>query len=219
VEGTNGEIVGSIINFGCHPVCIYPHLSTSISADYPAYATQVVEQTEGGICLFALGLAGNTVPVRRGVRTRQQIGQAIGGEALRRLQFVSTSGDVTLEAIKKEIGFPTKKAPPPDGTADNSKTADYVNTEIQVLRLGNIFLLGLPGEVLVEVGLETKERTQLENLFILTMTNDAIGYVCHSQAYEEGGYEPGSGTNLAKGAGEIMTEQALDLINQIKIAP
>jgi hypothetical protein len=215
VEDVNGGIVGSLINFGCHPVCIYPYLSTAISADYPAYATQVVEQVEGGICLFTLGLAGNTVPVRRGVKPRQQIGKALGTEALRRLQLVTTTGIVTLKSLKKEIKFPTKKAPSPDETAGDDKTIDYVTTEIQVIRLGDIYILGLPGEILVEVGLEIKRKTGLENLFIVTVSNDTIGYVCHSRAYEEGGYEPGSGTNLAKGAGEIMTEEALDLINQI----
>jgi len=60
------------------------------------------------------------------------------------------------------------------------------------------------------------EQLGLENLFIVTLSNDAIGYVCHSQAYEEGGYEPGSGTNLAKGAGEIMIKEVLALINQMK---
>ncbi len=69
---------------------------------------------------------------------------------------------------------------------------------------------------MVEVGLEIKKRAGLENLFIVTLSNDTIGYVCHSRAYEEGGYEPGSGTNLAKGAGEIMIKEALDLINQAK---
>ncbi|MHC4110850.1 MAG: neutral/alkaline non-lysosomal ceramidase N-terminal domain-containing protein [Planctomycetota bacterium] len=216
VEDVNGGIVGSLVNFGCHPVCIYPYLSTSISADYPAYTTQVVEQMEGGICLFALGLAGNTVPVRRGVKPRQQIGKALGGETLRRLQMVTTTGSATLKALKKEIKFPTKKAPLPDGTADDNKTIDYVTTEIQVFRLGDIYILGLPGEILVEVGLDIKKRAGLKNLFIVTLSNDAIGYVCHHQAYEEGGYEPGSGTNLAKGAGEIMIREAMDLINQIR---
>ena len=56
----------------------------------------------------------------------------------------------------------------------------------------------------------------MENLFIVTVSNDTIGYVCHHQAYEEGGYEPGSGTNLAKGAGEIMIKEAMDLINKIR---
>jgi hypothetical protein len=216
VEDVNGGIVGSLINFGCHPVCIYPYLSTAISADYPAYATGVVEQVEGGICLFTLGLAGNTVPVVRGIKPREKIGKALGGEALRRLQLVTTTGSVTLKTLKKEIKFPTKKAPSPDEKADDDKTINYVTTEIQVLRLGDIYILGLPGEILVEVGLDIKKRAGLKNLFIVTVSNDIIGYVCHSRAYEEGGYEPGSGTNLAKGAGEIMIEEAIELINQIR---
>jgi neutral ceramidase len=216
VEDVNRGIVGCLINFGCHPVCIYPYLSTSISADYPAYVTDVVEQVEGGICLFSLGLAGNIVPVVRGIKPREKIGKALGGETLRRLQMVTTTGSAHLKALKKEIKFPTKKVPLPNGKAGDDKTIDYVTTEIQVLRLGDIYILGLPGEILVEVGLDIKKRAGLENLFIVTVSNDTIGYVCHSRAYEEGGYEPVSGTNMAKGAGEIMIKEAMDLINQIK---
>ncbi len=215
-EDMDGGIVASLVNFGCHPVSIYPHLSTAVSADYPAYTTKVVEKMEGGICLFALGLAGNIVPIQRGVEPRKQIGKAIGGEALRRLQFVATSGDVTLKALKKEVRFPAKKASSSEKGTDADTTAGYITTEIQVLRLGDIYILGLPGEVLVEVGLEIKRRAGVEKLFIISICNDSIGYVCHSRAYEEGGYEPVSGTNLAKGAGEIMIKQALDIINQIK---
>lgn len=216
VEDTKGGTVGSLVNFGCHPVCIYPYLSTSISADYPAYTTRIVEQMEGGICIFTLGLAGNAVPVVRGVRPREKIGKALGAEALGKLQMVTKTGAATLKALKREIKFPLKKTPSPEETPNDNKTTDYVTTEIQVLRLGEIYILGLSGEVLVEVGLEIKKRAGLENLFIVTVSNDSIGYVCHSGAYEEGGYEPVSGTSLAKGAGEIMIKEALDLINQIK---
>ncbi|MHC4557139.1 MAG: hypothetical protein ACYS80_07515, partial [Planctomycetota bacterium] len=216
IEDMEGEIVGSLVNFGCHPVCIYPYLSTAVSADYPGYAMGVVEQAEPGVCLFALGLAGNAVPFDRGLTPCRQIGKALGGETLRQLQLVNTTDNVTVGALKKEIVFPTKKALLPDETVDSDKTADYVTTEIQVLRLGDIHILGLPGEVLIEVGLQIKKRAGLENLLIITISNDAIGYVCHSAAYDEGGYEPGSGTNLAKGAGEIMVKQALELIEQIK---
>jgi len=66
------------------------------------------------------------------------------------------------------------------------------------------------------VGLAIKSKAGVENLAIVTLANDAIGYVCHRAAYEEGGYEPGSGTDLAPGAGEIMVEQALALLNEIK---
>jgi len=209
VEGAEGRIVGSLVDFGCHPVCIYPSMSTAISADYPACATRVVEQTEGGICLFALGLAGNAVPFERGLRPREQIGRALGGEALRRLQFLPTTDNVTLEAARRKIVFPTKKS------AEEPET-EPVASEIQALRLGGIYILGLPGEILVEVGLEIKYRAGLENLIIVTICNDAVGYVCHERAYDEGGYEPESGTNLARGAGETLVKEALGLLKQLK---
>ncbi len=209
VEDIDGDIIASLVNFGCHPVSIYPSRSTAISADYPAHATRVVEQTEGGLCLFTLGLAGNAVPFARGVEPCRQTGTALGGEALRRLQFVSTTDNVTLRAVKRKIVFPTKKASSPDAAGEP------VTTEIQALKLGDIYVLGLPGEILIEVGLEIKNRAGLENLFIVTICNDSIGYVCHSLAYDEGGYEPVSGTNLAKGAGEILVKEALDLLKQL----
>lgn len=216
VEDVEGEIVASLIGFGCHPVCIYPHLSTTISTDYPGHATRLVERAEGGISLFALGLAGNTVPLQRGVKPCAQIGRALGGEAVRRLQFVRTSEDVTLGALRREITLPTKPAPATEEDDAEPPPPDPVTTEIQVLRLGDTYLLALPGEVLVEVGLAIKKRAGAANLFIVTVANDAIGYVCHRQAYEEGGYEPGRGTNLAPGAGEIVIEQALALIEAVR---
>lgn len=179
---------------------------------------RVVEDIDAGTCLFALGTAGDIVPIQRGEVPRQQIGKALGGEALRRLQFVPTTSNPTLAAVKKSIEFPLKEAPESesDQTEEGNKRQERLTTEIQVLRIGDIYLLGLPGEVLVEVGLEIKKRAALEHLFIITLSNDTIGYVCHEEAYEEGGYESGTGTNLAKGAGETMVREALDLIDQIK---
>ncbi|MBP8910587.1 MAG: neutral/alkaline non-lysosomal ceramidase N-terminal domain-containing protein [Phycisphaerae bacterium] len=204
MEDASGGVVGSIIGFGCHPVCIYPFLSTTISADYPAFATRVVEQTEGGTSLFVLGLAGNTVPLRRDVKPCEQLGKALGGEALKRLQMATASGDVALRAATREITLPCKA-----GGSSSSFT-----TEIQLLGLGDTWILGLPGEILVEVGLTIKERVSAKNLFVVSLANDVVGYVNHRQAYKEGGYEPGPATFLAEGAGEILIEQALSLIEE-----
>jgi hypothetical protein len=219
VEDMSGALVGAIVNFACHPVCGTPNREKfySISADYPGHTSQVVEQIEGGICLFALGTAGNMNPNRIGRgNPRLQIGKALGGEVLRRIQSVSTSGEVTLKALKKSVTIPIKKNLPSDRIIDADKMKKTVTTEIQVLKLGDIYILGLPGEVLVEVGLEIKKKAGIENLFIISLSNDACGYVCHRQAYKEGGYEPGSGTNLAEGAGEIVIQQALELLGAMK---
>ena len=220
---------------GCAKVNITPPLGIPLIGSYgkpsddildELYARALVlnEQSEGGVCLFALGTAGDIVPYQRGVQAHQQIGRALGAEALRRLQpagtwagqFVGASDEATLDAVKKEVKFPVKKLVSADDEKKPDKAAEYITTEMQILRLGDIYILGLPGEVLAEVGLEIKKRAGIEKLFVISLSNDAIGYVCHSRAYEEGGYEPGSATNLAKGAGEIMIEEALDLIKQIR---
>ncbi len=214
MDDANGRVLGALVGFGCHPVCIYPHLSTTVSADYPAFATRVVEQVEGGTTLFALGLAGNAVPLQRGPGPCAQIGKALGAEVLKRLQLTATSGEVELKALIREISLPVKEPASAEGQADDG-TTDPMTTEIQALRLGDVYLLGLPGEVLVEVGLAIRRGTDIENLFIVTLANDAIGYVCDRQAYEQGGYEPGSATRLAPGAAEMMVERALALLDEI----
>ena len=219
VEATGGALVGAIVNFACHPVSGDQNRKKfySISADYPGYTAQVIEQTEGGICLFALGTAGDMNPIRIDrTNPRLQIGRALGAEVLRRIQFVSTSGEVTLKGMKKSVTFGLKKTLPPDRIMDVDKKEKSLTTEIQVLRIGDIYILGLPGEILVEIGLEIKNKAGIENLFIISLSNDAIGYVCPRGAYKEGGYEPERGTNLAEGAGEIITKQALNIINQMK---
>ncbi|HLB73387.1 MAG TPA: hypothetical protein VJJ98_05175 [Sedimentisphaerales bacterium] len=216
VEDANDNIVGSIVNYACHAVCVYPHLPTAISADFPGDVTELVERVEGGVCLFALGTAGDIVPYQRGVEAHRRVGRAVGGEAVRQLRFVETSGDVTLRTIKKEIKFAAKKAVSVDGEESAEEDEEYITSEMQALRLGDIYILGLPGEVLVEIGLEIKRMAGLERLFIVSLSNDAIGYVCHGVAYDEGGYEPGSATRLAKGAGEIMVKEALELLKGIR---
>ncbi len=213
LEDTEGRIVGSLVDFGCHPASIYPSLPTAVSADYPAFVTRVVEQAEGGICLFTLGLAGNTVPIQRGAKPREQIGKAVGAEAVRKLQFVATTDAIALTGMCRQVVFPTRKLPA-DKTEEG--VSPSITTEVQVLRLGDIYILGLPGEILVEVGMEIRKEAGIEKLVIATVANDTVGYVCHARAYEEGGYEPDSANILAKGAGEILAKESLALLEEIR---
>jgi len=200
VENSAGQVVGSLVDFGCHPVCVYPYESTAISADYPGHTTRAVERAAGGISLFALGLAGNAVPLTRGVEPCAQMGKRLGAEAVKQLEQIAATDDVTLHALRREVTFPLAEKPAAE--SGDSETPESI----------------LPGEVLVEVGLAIRSQAGLENLLIVTLANDAIGYVCHRAAYEEGGYEPGSGTDLAPGAGEIMVEQALALLAEARQA-
>jgi len=219
VENAEGQIIGSMVNFACHAVSgsAFSDWFYSISADYPGETMRVVEQIEGGVCLFTSGTAGDIVPLRRGRKPRYEIGRALAGEAIRRLQFVQTSGDIDMAAMTREVKLPIRQDLSPDSIIAADKDKTHLVTEIQVLRLGDVYILGLPGEVLVEVGLDIKKRAGLRNLIITTVSNDTIGYVCHSQAYEQGGYEAVSGTNLAKGGAELIVNHALDLLTRVKV--
>jgi len=216
VEDNTGKLVCALINFACHPVAGGKDMFYQISADYPGHATGVVEQVEGGICLFTLGAAGNMNPVKRGRLARLRTGRALGGEALRRLQLLSTTGEARLAAVRRAVTLPMKTEIAADANQKPSPGQTEITTEIQGLRIGDTVLLGLPGEVLVELGLEIKKKAGVENLFLISLANDAVGYICHHRAYESGGYEPGRGTLLARGAGEIVVQEALQTIEQLK---
>jgi hypothetical protein len=153
------------------------------------------------------------VPIQRGAKPREQIGKAIGAEAVRKLQFVTTISDAALSGMCRKVTFPLKKV---CSDKVDAAGAQSITTEIQVLRLGDVYILGLPGEVLVEVGREIRKKAGIERLLIATVTNDAIGYVCLSRAYGEGGYEPESGASLAQGAGEIMVRESLALLDEVQ---
>ena len=73
-----------------------------------------------------------------------------------------------------------------------------------------------PAELFCEFGTQIRCESPFAVTMPVELANDACGYVCLRQAYTQGGYEPGSGTNLAEGAGEIVTAEALDLLERMK---
>ena len=70
------------------------------------------------------------------------------------------------------------------------KLKDYVQGELQVIKIGNVMLLGLPGEVMVEIGLKLKAKNK--NLIVCGCSNGYIGYIPTESALREGGYEASS---------------------------
>jgi hypothetical protein len=62
-------------------------------------------------------------------------------------------------------------------------------TMVQAFRIGEVGLVGLPGEIFVEIGLEIKRRSPLGRTLIAELANDSLGYVPTSAAFEQGSYE------------------------------
>ncbi len=76
------------------------------------------------------------------------------------------------------------------------KKSATVPVEVQTLRLGDIAIVGIPGEVFVEIGLGIKKGSPFEHTFVAGYTNGCIGYMPTKEAFQEGGYETHSAYRL-----------------------
>lgn len=250
----DGESIASLVNFACHPVSSTDRMY-EFTADYPGYAMDLIESVEGGVCLFALGCAGNIVPIQRQGRSKRQVGLSLGGCALHALQWISTTDRVRIRAARKSIELPLRRFAAPatmerriaDAEAalerarernapareitecrealglarslphwaerfDGRKTR---STEIQVFWVGDVPMIGLPGEVFVELGLRIKNALDADPVLVVSLSNDSAGYIPVRRAYREGGYESRV-SPYAPGCGELLVKEALALAESIR---
>lgn len=61
--------------------------------------------------------------------------------------------------------------------------------EIHAMRIGDVAVVGLPGEVFAEYALNIANRSPAEQTVVCAYTNGNIGYVPTEAAFAEGGYE------------------------------
>ncbi|MBI2299682.1 MAG: hypothetical protein HYU66_12200 [Armatimonadetes bacterium] len=89
-------------------------------------------------------------------------------------------------------------------------------TWLQVIRLGDVALVGVPAELFARLGLEIRRRSPFRWTYVVGLANDTLGYVGDREAYELGGYQLWAGWHSlsAPGTGEAMVEQALDMLRE-----
>ncbi len=86
--------------------------------------------------------------------------------------------------------------------------------EIQALRVGETAIVGLPGEIFVEIGLEIKQRSPFPRTLVGELANDNPGYIPTPKAFEEGSYEVYT-TPASPETAPSMIESALQLLEGI----
>ena len=64
-----------------------------------------------------------------------------------------------------------------------------IEAEVQALRIGELCIVGMPGETMFEIGSQVEETIPGPSMMLGT-TNGDVGYLCTQASYEEGGYEP-----------------------------
>lgn len=90
--------------------------------------------------------------------------------------------------------------------------------EVQVFKIADdIAVVGLPGEIFVDLGLAIKRGSPFRHTLVIELSNDYIGYVPTRKAFAEGSYETVN-SRLAPGGGELLVETALKLLREARNA-
>ena len=91
------------------------------------------------------------------------------------------------------------------------------NIPVQALRIGNLGIAGLHGEVFVEVGLDIKARSPMGQTMVVGLANGSIGYVASDEALDEGSYETRLCRHVRapKGTAKLWADTAVELLKTV----
>jgi len=89
---------------------------------------------------------------------------------------------------------------------------------LQVVRIGDVYLVGVPAEFFTVLGLEIKRRSPYRNTFVCGLSNDYVGYLPTRKGFKNGGYQTWMGLHSFSeiGTGEMVVEECLKLLNEIQ---
>jgi hypothetical protein len=90
-------------------------------------------------------------------------------------------------------------------------------TWLQVIRIGDVVIVGIPAELFTQLGVDIKKRSPFRNTYIAELANDWIGYIPNREAYQLGGYQVWTGYHsyAEVGTGERMVDEAVEMIKQL----
>ena len=110
LDRLNGQPFAAVYNFACHPIIGVP--SKGNTADFPAFASKVIEENlgDGVLALFVQGCGGDINPVTykdvRGPRDAEPLGNLLGLSAMRGLRKIQTRADAPLKVINEILELP-----------------------------------------------------------------------------------------------------------------
>ncbi len=192
-----------LVNYAAHPLvshCPNMRSGNTISADYPGELRNFIEQETGAECTFVNGAAGDMFPkeYEQGFEAARKLGVTLGKHVIEcmsdmvrnrdRFQIKDPKLQVRLIDVPVRTGDPEKlnsyrpKAGPP-----------VICEPLHFLSIGSeVCFIGVPGETVTELGLMLKWCSPFKKTFVLYLSTDNVGYICHPNAYVSGGYEADS---------------------------
>ncbi|MCB0669585.1 MAG: neutral/alkaline non-lysosomal ceramidase N-terminal domain-containing protein [Saprospiraceae bacterium] len=210
-QNQKGDNVAVLFQMTAHAVSIYPFYD-GISADWPGLTMKKMGDLMDGQCLFLQGTAGDINPGRRGEEAVEAMSDGISKQAWKSHQYaakIQEEGDLVCQNIKVSV--------PLTETGQETTGLTSLPVEIQVINIGPLAIVTLPGEPMTAIGDEIRDQSPFPQTMVLGYSNGSgIYYVGMPGEKAYGGYEAGEQTNIGTDtAGAIMAQSAISLLNEI----
>lgn len=235
-----GRTIGAIINFACHQDCT--GRSRGYSGDYSSVIAQELKMEYGSdfVSLFLLGTCGDinnanydaSIP-KKGHRTIGKILAEAAKTVIANATDIGAGVGVVKEAVKikrriADNDYVMKAIYEWNniGRLQNllyyqaSNEEEFSELYVQAIRIGELCIYILPGEIFVKNGLEIKAKSPFEKSIVVENSNSYCGYVPTENGFAENSflYEAALCYHscLVPEAGNILTEKALELGEKLK---
>lgn len=214
VKGTDGNLMGILFGYACHPTTLNHNLW---SGDYPGYAQLYLEQQfPGATAMFFNTCGGDQNPIpRRTVELCEKYGKmlsnAVAKQLMTDLREVSPRIRTAFQYVNLDyLEVVTREKLLPVARSGNEIQARWANRmlkqmdegiqfpsgydyPVQAWQLGSeLTLIGIGGEAVVDYALNFKKEFGRENTWVSGYTNEMAAYIPSRRVWEEGGYEGGS---------------------------
>jgi hypothetical protein len=231
-----GKTIGTLVNYALHPEVLGSDLGL-VSPDLVGPLCDKLEADLGGMAMFMNGAQGGMItadnrlldkladPVKakwQDARTWEEcvrIGELMASEAQRIVKDAELQTDPELACHARQVKFPVDSnlmwaiilASPLKYPHNNDNS---ISTRLNLVNIGNAQILTIPGEALPNIGYYLKRHMKGENNFLFGLTNDAFGYILTKVDFNSfKRYEYVSRTSLGEMTGEILIENALQMID------
>lgn len=191
-ETTDHRLLAVLINWPCHGTATGDS-NYKISADWPGSAARYIKDQVGSNVVVGVtaGASGDINPIYgpgNNFREVDAIGYHLGDEAVNVLSGIKTSLVSSLESADTILVFPGKKTSPDRYPRKSYEAGPDTKIKISSFKVGNLYLGGISGELMNEIGVEIKKQSP-DGTIIMTHCNGSCGYICTDKSYLEGGYE------------------------------
>ena len=97
------------------------------------------------------------------------------------------------------------------------KQGQVRETWLQVMRIGDVAIVGVPAEFFTQLGLDIKNRSPFRYTYIAELANDWIGYIPNREGHKLGGYQCWTGFHsyAEPGTGERIVDAAIDMLKEL----